>query len=265
MIRVADNLTITNKTIETALTEMNPDPIQQMVATCEKAGAQAIDINTGPLGRNPDDKMTFIVNIVEETTDLPILIDTANPSAMKAGLSACTKKAIINGFSLEPKKLESILPLAKEFDTDIIGYLLYPNSHVPSDANERLSIAVDIYSKLIEMGIEPERLIIDPVIVPLSWDNGKFQAREVLATVRSLPEVLGFNVRTIAGISNLTTGKGYRKEKAMFEMAYLAMLAEAGLDMALLNIFHTEAVNIAQASNMLLDDKVFSWQYNDTL
>ena len=162
MILVADNLTVTNKTIEKALSEMNPDPIRQMVVKCEQAGAQAIDVNTGPLGRNPEDKMAFMINIVRETTSLPIMIDTANPSAMKAGLMACNGKATINGFSLEPKKLDEILPLAKEFNTSIIGYLLYPNSQVPADSDERLSIAVDIYNRIIEAGIEPEKLIIDP-------------------------------------------------------------------------------------------------------
>ena len=131
MIRVADNLTITNKAIEAALDKMDSGPIQQMVTDCERAGAQAIDINTGPLGRKAEIKMAFTVNTVEAATKLPILIDTANPIAMKAGLAAGRNKAIINGFSLEPKKLEEILPLAQKYDTDIIGYLLYPDSHVP--------------------------------------------------------------------------------------------------------------------------------------
>lgn len=84
-------------------------------------------------------EMEFMVETVQEVSDLPILIDIANPKALEAGLRVSRNKAIINGFSLEPAKLEPILPLTKKFETDIIGYLLYPNGHVPPYGAERLS------------------------------------------------------------------------------------------------------------------------------
>ncbi len=259
MLLVADNLTITNETVEKALADMDPEPIKRLAADCEAAGARAIDINPGPLSRNPELKMRFFVQAVEAATDLPLLIDTANPAAMAAGLSACTKTPVINGFSLEKAKLEKILPLAGQFDADIIGYLIYPDSRVPSNADERLAIALEIWEHARKAGIDPSRLIMDPVIVPLSWDNGKFQAREVLSVIRRLPELLGHPVRTIAGISNLTAGRGNRKEKAVFERIYLTLLAEAGLDMALLNVFHGESMETAGFCERLLNNKVFTW------
>jgi len=42
-------------------------------------------------------------------------------------------RVIINGFSLEPLKLERILPLAKEYNVDIVGFLLYPGRRVLKD------------------------------------------------------------------------------------------------------------------------------------
>jgi 5-methyltetrahydrofolate corrinoid/iron sulfur protein methyltransferase len=41
--------------------------------------------------------------------------------------------------------------------------------------------------------------------------------------------------------------------------AYLPMLAAAGLDMVLLNVFHAPVVQTARACSALLDDKAFSW------
>ncbi len=46
---------------------------------------------------------------VQGVTDLPLLLDTTNPVALEAGLQQCRQKAIINGFSLEPDRLEYIL------------------------------------------------------------------------------------------------------------------------------------------------------------
>jgi 5-methyltetrahydrofolate corrinoid/iron sulfur protein methyltransferase len=259
LIIVADNVQVTKKRIIGALEARDPYPIQKLVKQCVTAGAHALDLNTGPLLGDPEKKMPFLVEAVQEVSDLPILLDTSNHKALESGLIACGEKAIINGFSLQPEKLEHILPLARKYNTDIIGYLLLPNGHVPRDASQRLSIAVDLYAKCIEAGIDKEQLIVDPVIVPILWDNGNIQAREVLNVIRTLPELLGFRVRTIAGISNLTTGPGERDKKLVLEQSYVAMLAEAGLDMALMNVFHSSTIKIIKACNCLTSDRIFAW------
>ncbi len=259
MILLADNLQITDTIIQKAIDEMNPIPIQELVRECETAGAEAIDINSGPLPGDYKKKMSFLVETVQEVTSLPVLLDTANPGALEAGLNTNKKTAIINGFSLEPSKIEAILPLAKKFDVDIIGYLLYPNGHVPPDATERMNVAVELYKVFQGTGIDRGHLIIDPVVVPLTWQNGSFQATEILSVITHLPDLLGFSVKTIAGISNLTTGKGNRDKKRLMERAYLPMLAASGLNMALLNIFHKETVRTARACRSINSEKVFAW------
>jgi 5-methyltetrahydrofolate corrinoid/iron sulfur protein methyltransferase len=260
MLLIADNIQITNKTIAKAVDEMDPQPIKDMAQRCETAGAEAIDINSGPLRRDPEKKMAFLVEAIQAVSGLPVLIDTANPKALEAGLCVNKKTAIINGFSLEPAKLKSILPLAKKYEADIIGYLLYPDGQVPPDGQERLNIAVELYEEFRKAGINRERLIIDPVVVPLTWQNGSFQAREALTVIRHLAELLGFPVRTIAALSNLITGRGPGQEKLLMERTFLAMLAASGLSMVLLNIFHPETVRAARACRLLLDPKVFAWE-----
>jgi len=91
--------------------------------------------------------MAFMVEAVQDVCSLPLYLDTSNPSAIAAGLKVCREKPIINGFSLEPAKIEKILPLAATFDCDIIGFLLYPNGMVPRDAQERLTVAGQLHSR----------------------------------------------------------------------------------------------------------------------
>ena len=257
---IADNIRITDRIIERAIRQMDPVPIREMAKRCEAAGAEAIDINSGPLTRDPEKKMEFLVEAIQGVSSLPLIIDTTNPKAMEAGLRASKNKAIINGFSLEPSKLKSILPLAKRYDADIIGYLLYPNSHVPPDGTERLNVAVELYGKFKKAGLADDRLIIDPIVAPLIWQDGNFQAREILDVIRALPELLGFDVRTIGGLSNLTAGKGDRQKKLLMERVYLPMLLESGLSMVLMDMFHTETLQVAMACRRLLSKKVFSWE-----
>lgn len=259
MILIADNLTVTNASIAKAIDAMNPGPIQDLVFQCERAGAEAIDINPGPLTKNPEEKMTFLVATVQSVSGLPLLLDTTNPKALEAGLRVSLNPVIINGFSLEPKKLEFILPLAKRYNAEIIGYLLYPNGHVPTGEDDLIRIAVDLYEEFKKTGIEDSHLIIDPVVAPLMWENGMRHNQHILSLVRSLPDLLGFPVRTIAGISNLTSGPGPVGKKRIAEQAYIPMLASAGLTFALLNVLAPETVRIARLSHTLLNTDVFSW------
>jgi 5-methyltetrahydrofolate corrinoid/iron sulfur protein methyltransferase len=260
MLVFADNFQITHPVIESAVRNQNAAAIKDLVRSYQAAGAHGIDINTGPLTRHGAETMTFLVETIQEETDLPVLIDTVNAKAMEAGLSANKKTVILNGFSLEPHKLEKILPLAKRFDASIVGYLLYPDGHVPPDAPERMAVAVELYHHVRVMDMDPAKLIIDPVVVPLLWQNGSFQAGEILSVIRNLPDLLDFPVKTIVGLSNLTAGKADKDKKQHMENIYLSMLACAGLDMALLNIFHQHTVKTAATCNHLLNPGVFSWE-----
>lgn len=257
---IADNIQITDERIAAALSAMDPSPVQDLAKRAVKAGADAIDINPGPLTRDGEEKMAFMVETVQKVCNLPLCLDTVNPSAMAAGLKQCRERPIINGFSLEPAKIEEILPLAATFDCDIIGFLLHPDGTVPRDAQERLALAVQLYEAFSKEDIDPQRLLIDPVLVPLIWEDGPRQAMEVLTVIRTLPELLGWPVRTVAGLSNLTSGRGPKEKKCLLESSYLPMLASAGLGTVLMNIFHQDTVSAARACNVITRQGTFSWE-----
>lgn len=259
MILVADNLHVVNPAIADAVTRMIPEPIEQMVRQCEQAGAQAIDVNSGPLSRQPEKRFAFFVETVQAVTRLPLLLDTTNAVALEAGLKTSRNPAIINGFSLEPSKIERILPLAEKYDTPIIGYLLDTKGRVAATADEMMALAVELFGQFAATGLPAERLIIDPVVAPMTWENGIAHNQNILALLPCLPDLLGTPVRTIAGISNLASGPVATEKKIALEQAFLPMLAAAGLEMALLNIDHAPTVQTARTCAALLGDAVFSW------
>ena len=260
MLIVADNLTLARRDVARAVTQVDAAPIQAIVRRSVAAGAQAIDINPGPLTRAPAERMTFLVHAVLEVTRLPLILDTTNPVALRAGLAACRGPAVINGFSLEPAKIEMILPLALEFDTDIIGYILTAESRVPITEEEMLSVAVELFEVFHSTGLPPERLIIDPVVLPLSWPDGLEHNRNLLTLIRRLPDLLGTPLRSIVGLSNLTSGTLPSAHKNQLESAFLPMLATAGLNLALINMEHTQTVATARLCRALLSDTVFAWE-----
>lgn len=260
MIIVADNLQVTSRRVSQAIDSRDVETIWTIVSRSLEAGADAIDINPGPLTRDPEAKMRFLVEAVQSITDKLLLLDTTNPRALAAGLDVISNPVIINGFSLEQVKLDRILPLAAEYNVDIIGYLLDPDSRVPTDAEECLALAADLYETFSRAGLSPDRLIIDPVVAPLIWENGLRHNRAVLAVIPRLADLFGFPVRTIAGISNLTTGQANYNKRIQLEKAFIPMLAVAGLDLALMNMRHAESIQCARACDLLLDAEVFAWE-----
>ena len=184
---------------------------------------------------------------------------------MKAGLEANRKVAVINGISLEPHKLESILSLAVAYDVDIIGYLLDERSQMPPNQDDRMAIALELFQRCLAAGLRPEQLILDPVVAPLIWQDGLQRNRDLLEIIRRLPELLDFPVRTVAGLSNLTTGQKALGPKQRLEQTYLSMLASAGLSWVLLDILHHETVTSAKIGRMLLRDDIFAWDTWSTM
>jgi 5-methyltetrahydrofolate corrinoid/iron sulfur protein methyltransferase len=259
MIIVADNLHVVQPSIAMALEKLDPAPIHAMVRRCVAAGAQALDLNPGPLTKAPEQRMAFFVHSVQAVTDLPLLLDTTNAEAMAAGLGKCRPRAIINGFSLEPDRIARMLPLARRYNSDIIGYLLHPDSRVPNDVDEMMALAVALFDTYTQAGLDPRHLIIDPIIAPLSWQQGARHNRAVLTVIASLRDLLDAPVRTIAGLSNLATGPISVHRKIELEQAFLPMLAAAGLDMALINVLHTPTLHTAGICEQLLSDRIFAY------
>ncbi len=260
MIIVADNLRITLPAIGRAVERLDPAPIRQMAAACRTAGAQAIDINSGPLSRRPEEKMTFLVRTVQEAVDLPLVLDTINPAALAAGLAACRQRAVINGVSLEPEKMKRILPLARQYGADLVAYLLSPDGHVPVDATGRLDAALALFDECRQAGIQAHRLIVDPVVTPLAWPDGNRQNMAVLDVIRTLPDLLGFPVRTIAGLSNLTTGAPDVDARRHYQLAFLPMLAAAGANMILMNALDPGIMRMAASCRKITTGTIFTWQ-----
>ena len=264
MLLIADNLQLTLPAMARELAERDAAALQARIARLVAAGAEGIDINTGPLGHGAADHTAYLLETVTAVTGLPLLIDTLDPDALRAALEfGASNRIIINGFSLERARLERILPLAVRYDVDIIAYLLDERSHVPKGVDDRLETALALFQRATAAGLPPERLIIDPVVAPLNWPDAAEHNRSLLEVLKRLPEMLGFEVQTVASLSNLTTGPAIRSQKEALERVFVPMLAAHGLSMLLVNMNHTRSVATVRRCRWILDAGVFAWQQVD--
>ena len=260
MIAIADNLHIMNPVVAKALKERDPLPLRKIAEDCKKANAYAMDINLGPLKHRVKEVITFAIETVQDTFGGRLLLDSVQAEVLEAGIAVCKQPPIINGFSMEETKVNSILPLAARHQTEIIGFLINAKGQVPLRADERLEVASQLLAKAEENGVPPERIIIDPVLLPLSWQDGTRYNRELFEVIRLLPQLFEKPIRTIAGLSNLGAGSPTREARTKVETSFILMLAAAKLDYILMNVTQRNNLETLNLSQLLLGEKVFTWQ-----
>jgi cobalamin-dependent methionine synthase I len=185
--------------------------------------------------------MSWLVSLVQEVADKPLSLDTTNPLAIEAGLRSCKKRALINSVSLQPERLEKMLPMAKEYDAEIIG-LLWGEEGMPRDASERCLLAVDIVYKANEMGIPSEDIWIDPIVTPVSVDIN--QVKSCLEFMSMLADIAP-GCKSVVGLSNISNGTPANL-RPYLNRAYLAMLMKYGLYAAIVDAFDTELIRLAR-------------------
>ncbi len=241
MICIAESINIMSKTIGPAMRERNPKPVQEMARAEAKAGADYLDINIGPARRAGDELMKWVVNTVQEVTDLPLSLDTTNPVAMEAGLKVCKSKALINSISLQPDRLEQELPLVKKYNASMIG-LLWGKEGMPRDANERCMFAVDLVYKANELGIPSEDIWIDPIASPVSVEINQVKA---CVEFMSMLKDIAPECKSTVGLSNISNGTP-AELRPYLNRTYMIMLMRYGLHSAIVDVFDTELVNIAR-------------------
>jgi len=235
---VADNLHGLNPVVQDALRRLDPRPVRQLVASCERQGAQLIDVNPGYLSRAQEDRMTFLVESVQESTSLGLILDSPNPRILARGLASCRGKAIISALSLEERKIREILPLAVEHGAGLVILLMDERSMTPPRTEEKVALSLELRDRALAAGVNGDDLIFDPVLPNLSWDDAFLRVAEDVKTIRLLAGGAVFQepVRTMAGLSNLRSGQRKRYPFDL-EAACMGLLAGAGLEFLLADVF----------------------------
>ena len=260
MFLIADNLHIMNPVVAKALQERDSLPLKMIAERCMEVNAYAMDINLGPLRHNAKEIITFVIEVVQDSFSGRLVLDSIQAEVIAAGIKICKQPPIINGFSLEASKIQTILPLAAEYQADIVGFLIDEKGKIAFSTEERLAVASRLIAAAEEREIPPEKIIIDPVLAPLSWQDGTHYNRALIETIQLLDQIFGQPIRTIAGLSNIGAGAPDKTKRQTAEAAFIFMLAASNLDYILMNVAHESTLTALNLSQLLLAEKVFTWE-----
>lgn len=123
MLIIGEKINAAIKPVRAAVMERDVKLLQNLAESQRDSGAGYLDINVSTeRGTQFDiESMEWVVEKVHEVVDTPLSIDSPDPHVLEAGLRKCQVKSMLNSVTAEDKKLESLLPLAKEFDSEIVA------------------------------------------------------------------------------------------------------------------------------------------------
>ncbi len=258
-VPIGERLNPTNKPrLQRAYDEGNWKYVQREATRQVEAGARVVDVNTGdPHHEIEARKMRDAVLAVQEVVDVPVSIDSYTVDVLLAGLEVAEGRALVNSVPFETEYMDELLPAIAAHDACMIGMCTKGGAAMPETAEERVNNARALLATAAEHGIEADRVVIDPVCLPVGANDAFGPG--LLGAIRTLHREDDVNMSI--GLSNVSFGLPNRRS---LNAAALLSAMEAGLTAAILDMTHKETRHAVLAANLIRgrDDFSASWISN---
>ncbi|MFZ8924930.1 MAG: methyltetrahydrofolate cobalamin methyltransferase [Candidatus Puniceispirillaceae bacterium] len=208
-----------------------------------EAGATMLDVNAGiPMADEPA-ILAKAIQLVQDTVDVPLAIDSSIVAALEAGLAVYKGKPLVNSVTGEEERLEVVLPLVKKYGAAVVA-ISNDETGISEDPDVRYEVAKKIVERAADYGIPREDVVVDPLIMPVGAIN--LAGRSALDLIIRLRNEL--KVNTTCGASNISFGLPNRH---CMNAAFLSMAAGAGMTSAIMNPLHAEEMTSIMGANVM--------------
>ena len=106
MLVIGESINGTIEKVGQAILDHNETYLRKLVWTQRDGGADCLDVNAGVAGGNEIEDLPWLTQLVQKEASIPLMIDSANPEALKAALSVYrhSEPPILNSISGEEEK-----------------------------------------------------------------------------------------------------------------------------------------------------------------
>jgi len=243
------------KDIGEAIKKKDKSVIEKCALVQIKSGADALDLNCGPVSKDQISDIQWLVETVQAVTDKPLALDSSKPKVIERGLEVIKNKAIINSTTADLEKLEILVPLAKQYQAKLIG-LTISSKGIPQTKEQRLELAVTIVAYCSEQGFAIEDLYLDPIILPVNVAQA--QMRDILESIHEFKIISDPPPKTIVGLSNASQGT---KVRSLINRTFITMAAAFGLDAAILDPLDRDLIDALITAELILNKQIYCDSY----
>jgi 5-methyltetrahydrofolate--homocysteine methyltransferase len=254
MLIIGERINASRKSIAEAISSRNGLFIQNEAKAQSMAGANYLDVNAGTFFGEETRHLRWVIETVQEVTDLPLCIDSPDPAVIKAMIPLVKKTPMINSITLEPSRLEGILPLVAGHKMKVIA-LCQSGDVIAGTTEAKVKIAGQLIEKVKAANIALDDLYIDPLVYPLATND-----QSALATLDAIEQIMRQfqGVHTICGLTNVSYGLPNRK---LVNRTFLVTAIARGLDSAILDPTDKHLFGSLRAALMLAGKDEFCMEY----
>lgn len=256
MLIIGESINGTIPKVGQAILDRNDAFLRELAKVQYEYGAHLLDVNAGVASGNEEEDLPWLVQVVQKEVPIPLMLDSANPEALKAALSVYknSEPPILNSISGEEEKWNKLFPILVEKRCKVV-VLLMDDQGIPKTMEERLKIADRLFKRLTEANIQPDHIYFDILVLSVAVEpEAAFVTLETIKTIRSnFPKS-----HTICGVSNVSMGLPGRR---LINKTFLTMGIYAGLDTLLIDVRDQTLLSSIYASKVLVNQDPYCLEY----
>ncbi len=246
MLIIAERINSSRKSIAEAIEARNSEFIQNEARSQAAAGAHYIDVNAGSMLGQEMECLGWLIDVVQDAVaDVPLALDSPDAEAIRGCLPRTRKTPLINSISLEPGRLQSLLPLIVEHKTKVIALCQSPEL-VAETADDKVRLAEQLVEKATAAGVSLDDLYIDPLVYPIA--TNPLSALETLRAIERIMKLFP-GVHTACGLTNVSYGLPHRK---LVNRSFLVACISRGLDAAIIDPTDNQLYGALKAAMMIM-------------
>ena len=254
MIVIGERINSSRKVIAEAVENRDAAFLAKEAKEQEAAGADMIDLNVGTFVGQEPELMGWLVDIVQETVDIPLCIDTPSVETVEMALRKCSRRTVVNSITGETARFNSFLPLIQKYGSSVVA-LCMDDRGLSSSPEVRCEIGIGLIEKLTAAGVPKENVYLDPIVEPISC--GPNTGRVCLDSIR-LIRSREPDVHIICGLSNVSYGL---PKRSLLNESFLSMAVLMGMDAVILNPLDRRLLASLRAARALVGSDEYCMDY----
>jgi 5-methyltetrahydrofolate corrinoid/iron sulfur protein methyltransferase len=260
MIAIGERINGQFTDVKQAIADHDPAAIISLAKRQTEAGAAYLDINVGTAAADQEGTIKWLVEVAQKAVPTPLCLDSQKPQVIKAGLSVCdtARGVLLNSTPLNKKSDPDVLAKYAEMAQSCNGSLIaltMDREGVPQSTDRRVEMAAEILTKCMEIGITPERLFIDPIILPVNVPGAQSQPTNIMAAIDQIRLMSDPPPHITMGLSNISQGT---TERSLINRTFLAMAMAHGADSAIVDVLDDALVDVVATVEMLMNKQIYS-------
>lgn len=257
MIIIGEKINGAIPAVGKAIAERDDSVIRARVRSQAAAGADYIDCAPGTETSLEYDAMCWLIDIIQEETDIPVCIDSPDAELLARIISEgrLKKPGMVNSVNEEGTKCETLFPLIAGTEWNVVG-LTCGKDGIPSDPEKRIEIAASIIEKADRYGVDRAKLHIDPCVMALATQPSALT--DFVYCIREI-HAMAPTVKVTGAISNISYEMPARK---YVNMGCMNAAVAAGLDSAIMDPTSQDMVGALFAAEALAGTDKGGRKYN---